>query len=224
MSNQFRSEARWAGIFFLVAMFSSLVGGSIMELVIGDFAALDEIRDGRGQVIAGSLLELTNALAVIGIIAALWAPLREYSQAMSAGYLGLRVIEAIVCASAAFIPISMLVLVGDGGRFPHESDSLNFAFSLATTRDHLLSYGVPFFFGLGALVLYVVALRSHLIPRYIAIWGLIAAPMIMAGMFVDDLALKAPLALPIITNEIWLGIVLIRRGFGQGDSAHLQHT
>lgn len=183
-----RNHARVAGILFLVAMVTSLTGGGLIE----------GLPDVEGAVLVGVALELTNAIAVIGIIAALWVPLSRAHSSLAVGYVGVRVLEAGACAAAALIPLAALHVRSD---------------VLDALRDTIVSVGVPVFFGVGAVLLYIQLLRSHLVPRFLAIWGFVGAAGILANVVIGDPVLQPILVLPIIANEITLGIVLIVRGF-----------
>ena len=90
-----------------------------------------------------------------------------------------------------------------------------------TVRADIVTYAVPVFFGVGAILLYVMLCKSCLVPKYIAVWGLIAALAVMANMFVPMSELKPLLALPIIANEIYLGIYLLIKGFRKGTPANV---
>jgi hypothetical protein len=194
---------------FLLAMASSLVGGTLIQDVIGKPDFMGGLLEHRMVIIAGVSLELLNALAAVGIAAAFWPPLKRKSPAMTAGYLGLRVIEAAVCATAAFIPVVLIMLAGNG-------DEVSLADMLCIVRDTITTYAVPLFFGIGALVFYVMLYRSDLLPKYISVWGFIAAIGIMAVMLVPVAAVTPVFGLPIIVNEIYLGVYLIVKGFRKG--------
>jgi len=78
------------------------------------------------------------------------------------------------------------------------------------------------FFCLGAAMLYSLLYKSKLIPRFISVWGIVAVILLFAvnmfGLFQSDginLIIQMSLALPIILNEIFLGIWLIVKGFNQ---------
>jgi hypothetical protein len=75
---------------------------------------------------------------------------------------------------------------------------------------------------LGALMFYYLLYQSSLIPRFISIWGLIGAPLSLAGGLIAIFGYRAGasmptstmiLGLPIMLNEILLGILLIVKGF-----------
>jgi hypothetical protein len=175
---------------FLLAMVTSITGGALIQ----------GLPDSRSAVSVGVVLELVNALAVIGIVAALWVPLSRSHPSLTAGYLGVRVLEAGVCAAAAMIPLVQLSLT------THDE-------VLDAVRATLVGVAVPVFFGVGAVILYLVLYRSRLVPRFIAIWGLAGAAAILANVIISNPALQPVLALPIIANEIFLGMYLLAKGF-----------
>ena len=186
--NNYKNNAKLAGVMFLVAMTASLTGGMIIER-----------GNNNNYIIFGVVLELINALAVIGIVAALYEPLKKYYPSITVGYMGIRVIEAVVCVAAAFIPVVSLSFNGD-------------TMILTVMRNIITEYAVPTFFGIGAMLLYVMLYRSRLVPKYISVWGVVASIGIMLVMFVSVREIKPVLGLPIILNEIYLGIYLLVKG------------
>lgn len=74
-------------------------------------------------------------------------------------------------------------------------------------------------FSLSAVLLYAMLLRSRLIPGFISLWGLIAAALVLLntvlGWFNPGLSetLGMVTGLPMLLNEVFLGIWLIVRGF-----------
>lgn len=69
-------------------------------------------------------------------------------------------------------------------------------------------------YGLGALILSYVLYQSVLIPRWIAVWGLIGGALMLAMGFLRMFGHPVFfLAIPIILNELVLAIWLIVKGF-----------
>ena len=77
-------------------------------------------------------------------------------------------------------------------------------------------------FALGSLILYSVLYQSKLIPRFISVWGLIAAIVLLTGSVLDNIDMFAGIsglimelifALPIAVAEMILAIWLIVKGF-----------
>ncbi|MFC7620502.1 DUF4386 domain-containing protein [Microlunatus sp. GCM10028923] len=195
------ARARLAGALFVIAIVASLAGGTLIQTVLGGPDAADRLPGGGPIVILGVGLELINALAVIGIAAALSVPLGRSQPGLAAGYLGIRIVEATVCATAALIPVIQLRLTAP--------DDLAL---LTAVRDGLVGTGVPVLFGAGALLLYLMLYRSALVPRYLAVWGLVGALAVTANVFVTAPALRPVLVLPIIAGELFLGCYLMVRG------------
>jgi len=71
-----------------------------------------------------------------------------------------------------------------------------------------------FQYGLGALMFYYLLYQSKLLPRFLSVWGLIGATLMLAmgllRMFGHPLIF---LALPILLNEMVLAVWLIVKGF-----------
>mgnify|MGYP000927235884 CR=1 FL=1 len=210
-----RANARFAGAMFLLAMVASLSGGLLLQSILNQPDLLTAIDAQKPLLLAGVVLELLNAFAVIGIAAAFWVPLKRRAPGMTAGYLALRTLEAAVCFAAALIPLLLLGLTGPNGagRFSADGDIILYATMLNTLRDGITAYAVPIFFAAGGLLLYIMLLRSGLVHKYIAVWGIIAVFCVAANMFVPDVMIKGLLALPIILNEVYLGGYLLIKGF-----------
>lgn len=89
--------------------------------------------------------------------------------------------------------------------------------SFIAVRGHLISQILGIFFSLGALLFYYLLYQSRLVPRFISVWGLIAVVLVFTWNFLELLGLSITagivFGLPIILNEIFLGIWLIVKGF-----------
>jgi hypothetical protein len=66
-------------------------------------------------------------------------------------------------------------------------------------------------------LLYVFLYRSRLVPRFISVWGFIAVVSMLTWNMVEAFGLSISAAmvfvLPIILNEIFLGLWLLVKGF-----------
>jgi hypothetical protein len=216
-----RATARSVGALFLAAMVGSLVGGVVFVepyLTAPDY--LMAVSENQTRVIVGVFLELINGLAVLGIGVLMFSILREYDERTALGYLGLRIVESVFCCVIVISPLSLITLsqayVGAGASDASYYQAAG-ALSIAQ-RASVAGLLIPVFLGLGALLFYRALYQFRLLPRFISIWGFVGAVLILAmnvlltfGVDVGDIGLV--LALPIILNEIFLGIWLIARGF-----------
>ena len=90
---------------------------------------------------------------------------------------------------------------------------------LSAARTNLAEIFIPLFFSLGALIFYYLLFMSRLIPPFISVWGFIGAVLIFTQIFVHNgIVISLFLVLPIITNEIFLGIWLIVKGFNRSSA------
>ena len=217
--NTDQKSARIVGVFFLVAMITSLAGGIWLESILTGPDYLETAAASETQVLLGVLLELTNCLAVIGIAAVLFPLMRKQSGSLAAGYLGTRVVEAVVLAVAAVSPL-LIVTLSQEYLVAGAADAAFFGSAGAlvmAARGHLASLLTPIFFSLAALLLYYFLYRARLVPRFIPVWGFIAVVSLftwnMLEAFGISISAGMVFALPMILNEILLGIWLLAKGF-----------
>jgi hypothetical protein len=217
-----RSTAVLVGVLFLAAMVASLLGGALVEAVISAPEFLKTIAENETQLLIGVLLELLNGIAVLGIGVLMFPILKWFNQKLAVGYLGFRIVEAVFCCMIVISPLSLITLsreninagVLDAPYFQTAS-----VMSIAG-RASIANLLIPVFLSLGALLLYSILYQSKLLPRFIAVWGLIGAILILLLnlliTFNVELGSTAMIfALPMILNEIFLGIWLIFKGFNQ---------
>ncbi len=217
----YRNTAKMAGALFLIAMVASLAGGAIVSSIITAPDTLNAVSQNESMLMLGVFLEVLNALAVVGIAILMFAIIKEHNETMAVGYLGLRIIESVFCCVMVIAPLS-LIIIGQGTPMTENLNAGSFeAMSILSNaiRTAVVDWLIPIFFCLGALLLYTFLYRSKRLPRFISVWGLVAAALIAFMIIIKlfgfevDMGLNMLLALPIILNEIFLGIWLIAKGF-----------
>lgn len=206
-----KKTAVTVGALFLIAMVASLVGGGLVESVISAPEPLAAVSENETLLVLGTLLELVNAIAVVGIGVLMFTVLKHHNETQAVGYLSLRIVEAVFCSLIVISPLSLIRL---GQNQPQASAALSIA-----ERASISGLLVPVFFSLGALVLYSSMYQSKLLPRFIPVWGLAATVLILMLNLLSAFGLELGMgismvfALPIILNEIFIGIWLIAKGF-----------
>ena len=106
--NTSRKIAVIVGALFLIAMVTSLLGGGLLESILDVPDYLINVSANTTQVSIGILLELINAIAVVGIGVMMFTILKQHSESMALGYVGFRVIESVFLIVAAIIPLSLI--------------------------------------------------------------------------------------------------------------------
>ncbi len=169
---------------------------------------------------------MVNAIAVLGIGVLMVPILKAYSENMACGYLGFRIVEAVFCSTIVVGPLALLILSQNPLHAAAlGTESINVLGTLAmAARESIAKLLIPLFFCLGALVLYTSLYQARLLPRFIAVWGLAAVALMLTFnlfslTFEFDLSVALIFALPIIVNEIFMGIWLIVRGFNVSTAA-----
>ncbi|MFH0767873.1 MAG: DUF4386 domain-containing protein [Bacillota bacterium] len=208
-----RKDSIIIGLLFIIAMIGSLLGGTIIEGVIATDGYLETLLDNSLGLMVGVILEITNGIAVIGIAVILYKYIKELNERLAVGYTGLRIIEAISCVFAAVVAMSFITLSKNFSAI--DSANLNVIENVIYGfRSDILGLLVPIFFSFSGLILYYVLYKTKLVPRFISIWGIIAVVLIFSmNVFGISGNIQILFALPIITNELFLGFYLIFRGF-----------
>jgi hypothetical protein len=152
--------------------------------------------DNPDAKILGMFLEAISGLAVI-VIAILMYPLfRPYNKKTSFWYIVFRGIEGglMIIAGILFLSHSTFLLeIRDG-----------------------IYVGHAYIFAVAALAFYYLLYQSNLIPRWISVWGVIAAILLILVNLLEVMGIipgSMILYLPIILNEIVLAIWLMAKGF-----------
>lgn len=228
MSTQ-RKAAIIIGVLFLTAIVTSIGGGIWLETILTAPDSLTTIAGNESQVVMGVLIELINCLAVIGIAMLLYPIFKQLNETLAIGYVGFRLTEAIILVFAALSPLVLITLSQEYGT-AGAADAPYFqslAAILLSARSYLTSLLVTVFFSLSALVLYYLSYQSRLIPRFISVWGFIAVLLVFAWNLLEAFGISTSagiiFGLPMILNEVFLGIWLIVKGFNT-DSLAPQST
>lgn len=212
----YRTTATLVGSAYVFSNLTFILGAIVMvESILGAPDYLSLISASRAQLVLGVLLSFANGLAYVGIAALLFPILRQRFESLALAYVGFRAVEFITQILADVSPLALLTLAEDTSR----AGGLPGLGALLLAERFWAFQMLNLIFSLSALLLYAMLLRSRLIPGFISIWGLIAATLVLLnsvlGWFSPDLgeSLGMISGLPMLLNELFLGIWLIVRGF-----------
>jgi len=152
--------------------------------------------DNPDAKVLGMFLEVISGLAVIAIAILMFPLFRPYNKTASIWYLVFRGIEGglMIIAGILFLSHSPLLL---------------------EIRDKIY-VGHAYIFALAALIFYYLLYQSNLVPRWLSVWGVIAAILLILVNLLEVMGLIPGLMvlyLPIILNELVLAIWLMVKGF-----------
>jgi hypothetical protein len=217
-----RRTAVVVGILFIVATVSSSLGFMIRDPLLEAPDYLGQLYPNRARVVLGVLLVLVNCAAVVAIPALSYPILAKHHQPLALLYQVARAVESAVIVVGEFSVLALLalsqefVLAGAPADLSYQTvgAALRAAYQSGT---HVI--GVSIVFGLTALLLNGLLVRFRLVPRWISVWGLIGALLLLASGLVGLLGpssgstLVTLLPLPIAIQEMVFAVYLIARGF-----------
>jgi hypothetical protein len=214
-----RRTARTVGALFIIAIVTSLAGGIWLDSILNAPDYLNTVSISETQVILGVLLELINIIAVVGIAVMLFPILNKFNENIALGYFGFRLLEAATLVVAVISPLSFITLSQEyiGTQAADVSYFQTLGTLLITARSLLTGLLTAVFFSLAALLLYYLFYQSKLVPRWLSVWGLIAVVLVLTWNLLETFGISISagiiFGLPIILNEIFLGIWLLVKGF-----------
>lgn len=216
-----RASARLVGILFILATVPFSISVVVLEPILAPPDVMARVAGSPGRVGVGVLLELVNHIAVVGIAVVVFPVLKTFSERLALGYLAARSIEAALFGVATLHLLTLVFVSGElvaAGGPP--------AAELAVLSNVLLaghdwnSAVLPFTaFALGALLLNYTLYRARLVPRWIAVFGLLSAVSILAARILLIVGISlAPSTVaamdgPIFLQEMVFAVWLIFKGF-----------
>jgi hypothetical protein len=176
-----RRTAGTVGLLFLIATVTFFAADTLIKGVLDRPNYLIGASGDATALAAGALLAFVDGLAVVGIAVLMYPFLRRTSEPLALGYVGLRVAELGVVLLYMVVPLIVLAL-GNGARdgTVDASASQSLGSLLTALRDVTLVL-LYLFTGASGIIFAFLLYRSKLVPRPLAVLGLIGYPVLLAG-------------------------------------------
>ncbi|GAA3019212.1 hypothetical protein GCM10010447_56180 [Streptomyces fulvorobeus] len=174
------------------------------------------------RVFLGALFEIVLAAAVVATGVVLYPVLRKQNEGAALGYVCARLLEAAVIIVGVISVLSVVTLRGEfkGAADSDTASLLTAARTLVAVHDWTFLMGPNFILGANSLVLAWLMYRSGLVPRFIAVLGLVGGALIcvsatgvMFGLYEQVSVGGALAAIPVFAWEVSLAAWLIIKGF-----------
>ena len=208
-----------AGVLFIVTFVTAIAGVVLYGPVLDDPGYV--VGGGADtRVFAGASMELLLIVANIGTAVALFPVLKRQSEALALGYVTARIVECTFIAVGILSLLAVVTLRQDGAGA--DAGSLVVAGeSLVAIHDWTFLLGPGFVVGIGnGLLLGYLMYRSGLVPRRMAVLGLVGGPLICAsgiavlfGVIEPGSPAQFVATVPEIAWEASLGVYLTVKGF-----------
>ncbi|MFB4309530.1 DUF4386 domain-containing protein [Actinomadura sp. GTD37] len=211
--------ARIAGAWFILTFVFSIPAVLLYDPVLNDANYILGAGE-DAQVRIGALLEILTAIANIATAVVLFPILKRQSESIALGYFGTRILESTVIVMGivsvlAVVTLRQDIAGGDG------ADAVLIGQSLVALKDQTFLLGPAFCAGFGnGLLLGHLMYRSGLVPRPMALIGLIGGPLacatataVLFGAYDQQSPVNFLFTAPEIVWEASLGIWLVTKGF-----------
>ena len=226
--DSYRKTAIIVGVLFITATAASILSGVFLGSTLDASNYLTSVSANENQVIIAMIFELIAAVSAFGTAVMLFPVLKKTIESLALGYVALRLIENIFYIVGA---LSLIIILTVGQGYVAGASNASYYQPLGTLllalHDWSIWMGTLIFFGLGSLTLNYLLYQSKLVPRFLSVWGLIGAALVLLygllSLFslTPDLSSLAILAVPIAVQEMVFAVWLIVKGFNPSAIASL---
>lgn len=219
--DSYRNTGIIVGILFIIATVASISASVFLGSFLEVPNYLISASAHGNQIIIAVLLFLIAAISAFATSFMLFPVLRRHIESLAMGYVVLRTFENVFYVLGT---LSLLIILTLSQKYVAGAVDTSYYQILGTLllalRDWAVLIGTLIFFGLGSLTLNYVLYQSQLIPRWLSLWGLIGAALVLLyglfGIFGMGMGLTSPyalLAMPIALQEMVFAVWLIFKGF-----------
>lgn len=219
----YRKTAISVGVLFLIALVFNIVATNIYRPILNAPDYLVSVYPNRTLVTTGILIDFICAPAMMLIPIMLFPVFKIFNERIALGYVVFRLLEGILHIFLAINSLSLISLSRD--YISSGAPDVSYFQALGNSIHSSIAWATQIYiivFTLGAILFYYLLYSSKLIPRWLSVWGLVAAVFLstgallyMFGVFSTMPLMKAIsfFAPPIGLNEIALSTWLIVKGF-----------
>ena len=215
--NTFRTTARVVGILYVAGLVIGIGGMVLIQSILGAPDHLSAVSASSMLLAIGALLWLMPAAgdAAHGV---LMFPIlkQQQSERIAIGYLGFRIVNAVFVAVMVLFILLQIPLASEYIKAAGSDASFLQALSSVFMQGQLYAYNFGMaFVGIASLMLCYTLYRAKLVPRILAVWGLVGYAIILCGSVLEVLGfnLLTIHAIPGGLWEIFIGVWLIAKGF-----------
>ena len=221
---------RVTGVLFLITYATSIPAVFLYGPLLDDPRYILGGGAADNSVSLGALLELILIIANIGSAVVLWPVAKRVNEILALGFVTARVMESVFIAVGVLSLLTVVTLRQAGAAGADAGSLVTVGESLVTLHGWTFLLGPGFVVGIGnGLILGYLMYRSGLVPRGMAILGLIAGPVLLArfvgvlfGVFEPLGVLGGLMVVPEFLWELSFGLWLAVRGFNPSALARLQ--
>lgn len=223
--NTHKNTPRFIGAAFLLQAVASFTAGSMLPgvLNVSDniVDTMDNIANNVMRLQVGILVELITVIALILLSALLFIALKKQNMKIALVALGLRLTEVALLAGSRIETFSLLRISQASIHEGHPTYLQTLGNLTYETQEFAYAVNMVFF-ALGGTLFYYLLFQSRYVPRWLALFGLIAAPLALIGTVIELLGYSVPLIvfIPNLPFELTIGLWLLIKGARKSNEAH----
>ena len=219
--NAFRTTARIVGIIYLAGMAVGIPANLLILSILNGPDQLSTIAASSMLLTMGVVLWLGTVVgdAAHGVL--MFPVLKQHSERAAVGYLAARIVDATFIAVMALLIVVQIPVAIEYLNAGSSDTSYFQALSAVLSEANLYAYEFGMIaVGVAGLILCSAFYRSQLIPRLLAVWGLIGYAVLLSGsvLQVFGFELSSIQAIPGGLWELFIGVWLIAKGFRSSQS------
>jgi hypothetical protein len=224
--NAKRKSAFRIGALFIIAAVTSIIGLNLYNPILQDSNFIIKSPSSGNQIFWGAFMEIILVFSVIGTSVTFYPVLKKHNESLAIAAVCFRVIEAVIITLGI---ISLLAIISLNNEYISEGESQSSTYLIigklmVSIHNWTFLFGPNIALGPSTFMTSYILYKNNLVPKFIAILGLIGGPMIcMSGIFVmfglfSQLSIWGLItAIPVFFYEMSLAIRLIVKGFKTQD-------
>jgi hypothetical protein len=214
--NTYRTTATVVGVVYLAGFVVGIVGIGLIQSVLGAPNHLATVSAKSMTLAIAAILWLMAVVGDAGHGVLMFPVLKQHSERMAIGYLAARIVDAFFIAVMVLFVLIQMPLGSEYLKAAAPDAAYLQALSALFAQAQLYAYQIGMSaLGVSGLMLCYTLYMAKLVPRWLAVWGLVGYATILFGMLsaVMGSGLGDVSAIPGGLWEMFIGVWLIAKGF-----------
>jgi hypothetical protein len=204
------------GALFLAGFLAYGVGFGLVTSVVSAPGFLSTLAAHQTTLIFGVFLMLLNGLVDVGKAVLFFPILENHSKRTALTYLATMIVEVVLLTVGLLCLLMLVPLAQQGVDAGQAGVSWAKALGSLLVQSNTMAYQIAeASLAIGCVFLCWLLFRSQLIPRFLAMWGVIGYVILMAGSIAEIFGIHIGLMASILGGlfEVTLGFWLLIKGF-----------
>jgi hypothetical protein len=207
--------SRLIGALFLCGFLSYGGGFALVSSVVGGPDVLSTVSAHRTTLVVGALLMLLNSVVDVAKGVLCFPILEKHSKRTALTYFATMIVEVVLLAIGMLCLLMLVPIAGQSADAGPAAAGWNAVGSLAVQSNAMAYQITELMLAVGCIFLCALLFRTRLIPRFVAMWGLIGYGILMIGSVAEFFGIHISLVFSIPGGlfELALAFWLLIKGF-----------